>query len=83
MWAKYTDPTGVERAVNGDTTKVRWVPGLNAAAHKLLQNIEHACRTIPGTQEVRRMMRFDTQAHRICYGTPLFVTFSPDENQSM
>ena len=47
MWGKYTDPKGVGRNVNGDMTKVRWVPGLNPAAHKLLHHIEHACRNLP------------------------------------
>ena len=28
-------------------------------------------------------MNFDTQAHRIRYGTPMFVTFSPDETHNL
>ena len=64
-------------------TKVRYVPGLSAAAKKLLQNIEHTTRKIPGTQEVRRVMRFDIHAYRVRYGVPIFVTFSPDEANNM
>ena len=62
---------------------MRYVPTLSEAAHALLRNIEHASRSLPGTQETRRMMRFATQAYRIKYGTPIFVTFSPDESQSL
>ena len=57
LWGKYKTPSGYQK-VNGDLTKVRWVEGLSAAAHRLLQ----------------RMMRFDTQALRILYGVPVFVT---------
>ena len=83
MWSKYQDVSGTWRRVDGDITKIRWVPGLSAAAHRLLQNIEHTCRRLPGTMEARRMMRFYTQAHRIRYGTPMFVTFWPDESQNL
>ena len=54
--------------------------GLSAAAHRLLQNIEHASRNCPGSQEARRMMRFDTQALCVLYGVPAFVIVSPDES---
>ena len=59
------------------------VEGLSAAAHRLLQNIEHASPNLPGSQEARRMMRFDTQALRILYGVPVFVTFLPDESHML
>ena len=71
------------KAVNGDMTKLRFVPGLSGAALKLLQSIEHTCRRLPGTQEVRRLMRFDTNAMRVRYGVPIFVTFSPDEAHNL
>ena len=60
-------------------TKVRYTPGLSAAAKRLLQNVEHTSRKIAGTQETRRQMRFDTNANRIRYGVPIFVIFTPDE----
>ena len=82
-WGKYKDTDGQLKPVGGDFTKVRYVPTLSEAAHALLRNIEHASRSLPGTQETRRMMRFATQAYRIKYGTPIFVTFSPDESQSL
>ena len=71
------------KAVNGDMTKVRYVPDLSEPAQVLLKNIEHASRKLPGTQETRRLMRFQTQAFRIRYGTPLFITYSPDESQNL
>ena len=60
-------------------TKLCHVPGLTEAAKRLLQNIEHVSRKITGTQEIRRLMRFDLQGYRVRYGVPIFVTFSPDE----
>ena len=82
LWGSYSTPSGKQK-VNGDSTKVRWVEGLSPAAHRLLQNIAHASRTLPGTQEARRLMRFDTQALRILFGVPVFVTFSPDESHNL
>ena len=82
LWGSYKTPSGSQK-VNGDLTKVRWVEGLSPAAHRLLQNIEHATRNLPGTQEARRLMRFDTQALRILVGLPVCVTFSPDESHNV
>ena len=36
----------------------------------------------PGTDEVGVMMRHDTNAMRVRYGLPIFVTVSPDEKHS-
>ena len=83
LWAKYKDLDGKMQAVKGDMTKLRYVLGLTKAAKKLLQNIEHTSRRLPGTQEVRRLMRFNTNAMRIRYGVPIFVTFSPDEAHNL
>ena len=69
--------------MNGDLTKVRWVEGLSSAAHRLLQHIEHATRNLPGTQEARRLMRFDTQARRFVFGLPDFVNLSLDESHNL
>ena len=80
---KYQDVNGKKQKVMGDMTKVRYVPGLGRAAHKLLANIEHTSRRLPGTQETRRVMRFETNALRVRYGVPIFVTFSPDEGHSL
>ena len=83
LWGKYKDLDGRIKAVRGDMTKLRWVVGLSRAARKLLDNIEHTSRRLPGTQEVRRLMRFDTNAMRVRYGVPIFVTFSPDEAHNL
>lgn len=83
LWKTYTDVGGKSKSVAGDMTKIRYVPGLSNAATKLLQNIEHTSRKIPGTQEIRRQMRFDTDACRVRYGVPIFVTFSPDESHNL
>ena len=46
---------------------------------RLLQNMRHTAQSMPGTQEARKRMRFEIEALRIKFGTPIFVTFSPDE----
>lgn len=69
LWKQYTDVSGRKQAVGGDMTKVRYVDGLSESAQLLFKNIEHASRKLPATQETRRIMRFQTQAFRIKYGT--------------
>ena len=49
------------------------------AARKLLRNLQHATRILPGAQDARHIMRFEIQAMHIHYGVPLFATFSHDE----
>ena len=63
--------------------KVRYAPGLGAAAQRLLRNLAHRPRRLPGTQATRRRMRFDTHANRVRYGLPIFMTCSPDEARSL
>ena len=83
LQGSYKDTNGRMQKVNGDMTKVRFVVNLSRAAQRLLQNIEHTSRRMAGTQETRRLMRFDTNAHRVKYGVPIFVTFSPDEGHNL
>ena len=83
LWSTYTDVSGRKQSVGGDMTKVRYVDGLSESAHILLKNIEHASRKLPGTQETRRIMRFQIHGYRIKYGAPLFITFSPDESHNV
>ena len=80
---KYKDLDGRMKSVNGDFTKVRYAPKLNEAGKRLLQNLEHTSRQLKGTMEVRKLMRYDTNAGRIRRGAPIFVTFSPDEKHNV
>ena len=79
---QYVDITGEKKNVNGDLTKLRHVPGLGEPAKKLLGDAEARARNIPGTHEVRKAMRHQTHANRVCYGTPIFLTFSPSERDT-
>ena len=83
LYGKYTDLDGKVKDVRGDMTKIKYVPDLTAAARRLLQNIEHVSRKQPGTQDTRRIMRFDTNAFRVRYCVQIFVTYSPDEAHSL
>ena len=69
--------------VNGDLTKVKWATCLTEAGHKLLQNLELVTSQIPGTMEIRKIMRYATHAGRIRRGVPIFVTWSPDEKHNV
>ena len=79
---KYRDITGELKPVGGDMTKLRHVPTLGDAARKVLYNVEARTRHIPGTHEVRKTMRHQTHANRVCYGTAIFITFSPSERDT-
>ena len=76
----YTDINGKSQPVKGDLSKLQYVKHLKPAARKILKNVRHVARGVPGTQEARRQMRFEIEAMRLRYGVPLFVTFSPDES---
>ncbi|CAL1131003.1 unnamed protein product [Cladocopium goreaui] len=77
----YTDRGGKKKAVGGDLSKLRHA-ALSEAEQKVLANVEARTRQIPGTHEIRKTMRHQTHANRVCYGTSIFVTFSPSERDS-
>ena len=77
----YTDVNGGEKLVRGDLTKLRFA-NLQPAARKILANVEARAANIPGTHEVRKTMRLQTHAYRVCYGTSIFLTFSPSERDT-
>lgn len=80
----YINPTNNKKLpVNGDLTKLKFVPGLTPVARRILNNAEATTKKMSGTQETRRQMRFDTIALRVKYGVPIFVTFSPDEKHNL
>jgi hypothetical protein len=80
----YVNPgDGKKMPVNGDLTKLKYVPTISPVAKRILNNAEATTRKMSGTQETRRQMRFDTNALRVRYGVPIFVTFSPDEKHNL
>lgn len=81
-YGMYVDSNNENKAVNGDLSKLRYVPNMSAAAMKLLNNSEARARKVPGTHEVRTTMRHQTHAYRIEFGLSDFITFSPSERDS-
>ena len=79
----YTDYDGKNKKVAGDMTKVWRCQGLTAAAKKLLGAVTHSSMRVEGTQEVRRLMRWRLWSYSIVYGQSIFVTFSPNEKDSL
>ena len=75
LWGDYVDMSKKSQKVNGDMTKVRYVPGLSEEAHVLLK-ISNMFQGSCLAHETRRIMRFATQAQRINFGNAIFVTFS-------
>ncbi|CAJ1374097.1 unnamed protein product [Effrenium voratum] len=76
-------PDAPLQPVAGDVSKLHMVPELPRAARILLQNVQHVSAKIPGTVEVRKLMRHETHAYRIIYGEPIFVTISPNERDNL
>lgn len=81
---EYVTPTGATQKVNGDLQKVRYCsdPGLSTEGQALLTSLQATLRRVPGTQEIRSIMRSEINAMRIACGTPIMVTFSPNERHS-
>ena len=79
----YISKSGKPKPVNMDVSKLPYVRGLKPAARKLVQNMRHTAQGHARTQEARKRMRFEIEALRIRFGTPIFVTFSPDEAHQM
>ena len=79
----YRDSEGKFQKVSGDMTKVWRCEGLTPAARKLLAAVEHTSRRVEGTQEVRRLMRWNLWSWGVVYGQSIFVTFSPSEKHSL
>ena len=78
----YIATNNEQKAVKGDLSKLRYVPNLSVAAHKVLNNLEARTRKVPGTHAVRTTMRQQTHAYRINYGVSVFITFSPSEKDT-
>ena len=83
LQGNYISQGGKPKPVKGDVSKLPYVRGLTPAARKLVQNMRHTAQSMPGTQEARKRMRFEIEALRIKFGTPIFVTFSPGEAHQM
>ena len=83
LQGSYTDSSGRVMPVNGNFAKLAHCSTLSSPARRILANLKHTARALPGTQEARRAMRFQIQAMRVRYGTPIFVTVTPDESHQL
>ena len=79
----YTTPTGRRMPVAGDLSKILHIKTLSAAGRALLTGARALSAKIPGTDEVRVQMRYETNAMRVRYGLPIFVTVSPDAKHNV
>ena len=72
----YRGDCGRRHPINGDMTKLQYADNLDDLSRKIVSHIEHSSRRIEGTQEVRRLMRFQLHSYRIVYDMAMFVTMS-------
>ena len=78
----YRDLDGKRKQIQGDITKVKYAIS-DEAGLRLLKNLEHTSMQIPGTVEIRKIMRYATNAGRVRRGVPIFITWSPDEKHNV
>ena len=71
-------------SVDGDLQKVRNTCRVqhNPMAQRMLSSMQATLKRIEGTQEIRTLMRHEITAYRVFYGTPIMVTFAPNEKHS-
>ena len=58
-------------------------PVLDSTSKRMISALEVTSQWVEGTHEVRRLMRYALHAYRIVYGAPIFVTFAPNEKDSL
>jgi len=77
-------PGGARMPVKGDMQNLHHLdPPLGTLAGKMLRDFQATSRSIPGSQEIRTMMRREGEAFRTIYGQHIFATLSPNDRQSL
>ena len=68
--------------VAGDVTRLPFAEGLTDFERRLAREIVFKASTMPGTLPCRRLMGNCATGARVAYGEALFLTWSPNEQQS-
>eukprot|EP00662_Eupelagonemidae_sp_cell21_P057129 gene57129-biopygen99730 len=72
-------PGGGTRKVAGRLDLAVRAEGLDAPTKSLLNAVDTACASIPGTRRVRRTMGRELFGYNVFFGLPLFFTVSPND----
>ena len=68
--------------VRGDVSKMTQITGLTPIQKMLHRNYQFMSSRLPGTRQVRRIIKHMLFSARVIYGVPTFVTFTPSERHS-
>jgi len=68
--------------VGGDTTRLPFADGLTRFEKQLARQVHYMAGHMPGSQAVRKLMGYAAHGGRVVYGDSLFLTISPNEEQS-
>ena len=78
----YVTQGGKRRRIDGDVAKLEYAEGLTRTERHLLRDMRFRTRSIPGTQEVRRMMGHLGFWASVVYGSQTFMTISLSERHN-
>lgn len=78
----YTDERKRKCRVNGNLQKLIQAHGLSELSKALLQSVSATCKRIPGTHEVRKLMRQEAMGFQVFLGHCFMVTISPNERHN-
>ena len=73
---------GKRIAIKGDVSKLSQATELDDKDKALLQNYHFLSGMLAGTRQLRRRMRNLFFCTMICYGVPIFVTYTPSERHN-
>ena len=82
LWHGNTGAGRHKTPINGDTTRLPYANGISKIARRLAWNMHFRCQTLPGVQQIRRLMGHAQLGARVFYGDCLFITVSPNSQQS-
>ena len=82
LWHGNTGTGKCKTPINGDTTRLPYANGISKLARRLAWNMHFKCQNLPGVQQIRRLMGHAQLGARVFYGDCLFITVSPNSQQS-
>ena len=83
LWeGQYLDSNDRCIEVNDDILQFVSIIGLSAEERALLQNYHFMSSRLAGTRQIRSTIRHMVFSSRICYGIPVFLSFTPSERHS-
>jgi hypothetical protein len=82
LWKGSTGSGKHKVPIGGDTTRLPHANGLTQLERRLAWNIHFVSQNLPGVQQLRQLMGHAQFGARVVYGDCLFITVSPNSQQS-